>query len=436
MNMEDANQKHGLFRRQRNLLANLTTTCAAADAAMTEERPDVAIMTSVVAADPTTTTASPFNPVQVFSNEELMDMGVHYPEESKALLRRITRGGISSEQLDIVREDEQAFSYSSASFRNVTNSCSDINSCNKANHAVIVKSLIWAVSIDDDNDDDDDTILSQSNGGIQYKKYVCTVLDAGSKVNKRALSNYLLQNIHSVLKTKELSVSDDNINEMILPGSSSIKVNVQLATPEEAEQYSGFKIGSIPPIGHASSLPVLLDESLLPSSRHQSASPFYVLGGCGIVGSSKIGTYHLRISLSELLKYDCDGARVFLAPVSRQTQKQEQTQEQTQQLSSKSYIKGDFSSLRNTNNNRSTFAVDRRTVKERLWTAVGRRDGFDQTRNLLEGLNKDQFMKAMWKDDENGSSDVKMNWGGGKNILHRGKWDSKQISSEPPSFQN
>ena len=75
-----------------------------------------------------------------------------------------------------------------------------------------------------------------------------------------------------------LAPGDSHVAEDLV--SRLVQQSVRLATPKEVRQLTGFAIGGVAPVGHATAIPVIMDERLLtfPTVWAAAGTPRSVFG--------------------------------------------------------------------------------------------------------------------------------------------------------------
>ena len=136
---------------------------------------------------------------------------------------------------------------------------------NDANTHYMVKSLVWCIRMIKSG-------RESSKPPNTEEKYIMCILHENDYVNKEMLL--------AILSSCNWCIND----------TTKIK-KIQLANPSIAEYQTGFKIGTIPPIGHDVGMSIFIDERLSLSKNKR----FIV--GCGVHG------YHLILSLDDIIKY-------------------------------------------------------------------------------------------------------------------------------------
>lgn len=251
----------------------------------------------------------------------------------------------------------------------------------EGSNGIVVKSIIWRASIHD--------------GKEEAEKYFCTVLDAKSKVDRRSLVEFLSDNL------KQNIIDGDTIK-----AANTIKIKIGLADPIIAERVSGYPIGAIPPLGHATpDIPILFDENLL-SNKYDDQ---IILGGCGILDryitnkdpqeKRKKNSYSLRLTMREITNVKT----VLLAPVTISNLSK-------QNFSLRSQNSGTIANTKMSCDKKNSISLH-----EKLWSAASQKGGFSNVQDILSELNAkaypaEEFEKLIWKHSN----------GGSKNILHRG----------------
>ena len=170
--------------------------------------------------------------------------------------------------------DRLKYQYNMSNFQIVQNYGLDRSpSSSSSSPSVVVKTLVWTAYSSPTSRDDEE----------QQDHYFVTVLRQDNRVKERKLLQYIQQIVQ--------------YQTSVQGGEHRRITSVRLADEEMAESLTGFKLGTIPPIGHTFPLRIFVDADLVtvdPTSNHPWLQ---VAGGSGSTD------YSLVISIDEILRY-------------------------------------------------------------------------------------------------------------------------------------
>jgi prolyl-tRNA editing enzyme YbaK/EbsC (Cys-tRNA(Pro) deacylase) len=193
-------------------------------------------------------------PYQV-STREIMTLCTHEnvcDENMPLLLRRLVDAGVPVDQMTFCEDEVRE-----STGKEVLDSEEKKESSDADDKSVCIKTLIWEVTCDD----------------IE-KHYITTASKIDHKIKLSALRT---------LVEREISW-----------WKISASFQISLAPRHMAESLSGFRSGSIPPIGHTTPMPLFIDSSIL-ESKPKGTDGTTVSIGSGILGQS------LLIPMSEFI---------------------------------------------------------------------------------------------------------------------------------------
>ena len=134
--------------------------------------------------------------------------------------------------------------------------------CDGSTSAIPVKTLIWEAEIIQENSSDREETPSMSLNSHIDVIHFATALHHDHRVEEDSLKQRLSENLP--LLTRAPSNQKSAVMETSDPGTRRITkvVSLKLAETTKAEELAGYMSGTIPPFGHTTPLPLIIDRAL------------------------------------------------------------------------------------------------------------------------------------------------------------------------------